>query len=66
MIDYSLLDDFMNKKTNNIKLISTSEVDTKNISKYISKFLKQKDVIVLNGELGSGKTLFTTRYSRIF
>ena len=61
MIDYTLLDNFMTKKLNYIELLSYSELDTKNISKYISKFLKQKDVIVLNGELGSGKTLFTTR-----
>ena len=62
----TLIDNFMNNITTSIELISNSETETKNISKYISKFLKQKDIIVLNGELGSGKTLFTTRNCRIF
>ena len=41
------------------KLISHSENETKLIGKKFSEKLKKGDVIVLTGELGSGKTKFT-------
>lgn len=41
------------------KLMSYSENDTKLIGKNFAKKLKKGDVIVLTGELGSGKTKFT-------
>ena len=41
------------------KLISHSENETKLIGKKFAKKLKKGDVIVLTGELGSGKTKFT-------
>ena len=39
--------------------LSTSEEDTKQFAKNFAKDLKQGDIIVLSGELGSGKTKFT-------
>ena len=39
--------------------ISNSEMDTLNFAKDFAKNLKQGDVIVLSGDLGSGKTKFT-------
>lgn len=39
--------------------ISKSENDTINFAKEFAKTLKKDDIIVLNGELGSGKTKFT-------
>ncbi len=38
--------------------ISKSEKDTKNFAKLIAEKLNSKDIIVLTGELGSGKTKF--------
>lgn len=43
----------------NFKFISKSEFDTKNFAKNLARHLKIGDVIVLSGELGSGKTKFT-------
>ena len=42
-----------------MKLISTSEIETKEIAKKIASQLQKKDIIVLQGELGAGKTKFT-------
>lgn len=42
----------------NYKFISKSELDTKAFAKKLASILKQNNVIVLTGELGSGKTKF--------
>ena len=42
----------------NFKFTSNSELDTINFAKKLASNLKPKDVIVLTGELGSGKTKF--------
>lgn len=42
-----------------MQLISKSEVETKNIAKKIASQLKIKDIIILEGDLGAGKTKFT-------
>ncbi len=39
--------------------ISTCEADTINYAKNFAKTLNKNDIIVLNGELGCGKTKFT-------
>lgn len=41
------------------KFISNSEEDTINFAEDFAKQLKRNDVIVLSGQLGSGKTKFT-------
>lgn len=41
------------------KFLSNSEIETKNFAKQFAKKLKKGDVVVLTGELGSGKTKFT-------
>lgn len=41
------------------KYISKSEEETINLAKKIASQLKKGDVVVLSGELGSGKTKFT-------
>ncbi|MCI8470827.1 MAG: tRNA (adenosine(37)-N6)-threonylcarbamoyltransferase complex ATPase subunit type 1 TsaE [Clostridia bacterium] len=41
------------------QFISKSENDTKNFAKSLAKLLKKHDIIVLTGDLGSGKTKFT-------
>lgn len=38
---------------------SKSELDTLNFAKQFASYLNRKDVIVLSGDLGSGKTKFT-------
>lgn len=40
------------------KFIAKNEDDTKNFAKKLATKLKPKDVVVLTGELGSGKTKF--------
>lgn len=42
-----------------MQLISKSEIETKNIAKKIASQLKIKDIIILEGDLGAGKTKFT-------
>lgn len=39
--------------------ISKSEIDTKNFAENFARILKEDSIIVLNGELGAGKTKFT-------
>ena len=41
------------------QFISKNETDTKNFAKCLATSLKKQDVIVLTGDLGSGKTKFT-------
>ena len=43
----------------NYQFISHNETDTKNFAKNLSKICKSKDIIVLTGDLGSGKTKLT-------
>ena len=43
----------------NYKYISSSEKDTINFAKKLASYLHKGDIIVLSGELGSGKTKFT-------
>ena len=42
----------------NFEFISNSELDTKNFSKMLASTLDNDDIIVLTGDLGSGKTKF--------
>jgi tRNA threonylcarbamoyladenosine biosynthesis protein TsaE len=42
-----------------MEFISESEIETKNIAKNIASKLKKGDIIILEGELGAGKTKFT-------
>ena len=44
---------------NHFQFISKNENETNNFAKKLASQLKKKDVIVLTGELGSGKTKFT-------
>ena len=41
------------------QFVTKNENDTKNFAKSLASQLKKKDVIVLTGDLGSGKTKFT-------
>ena len=50
----------------NFKFISKNEVETKNFAKSFAKILKPTDVIVLTGELGSGKTKFVEGFLSFF
>lgn len=42
-----------------INLVSNSEIETKELAKKIAKGLNNNSVIVLEGDLGAGKTKFT-------
>lgn len=48
------------------KIISNSEKETKLIGRKFAKDLKKGDVIVLTGDLGSGKTKFTEGVLQFF
>ena len=37
---------------------SSSEDETKSLGKEFAKYIKKGDILTLNGELGSGKTVF--------
>lgn len=50
----------------NYKFISKNEFDTKNFAKKLASKLKPKDVVVLTGELGSGKTKFAEGFLSYF
>lgn len=41
------------------QVISKSEKDTKNFAKSLASRLEKQDIIILTGDLGSGKTKFT-------
>lgn len=44
---------------NHFQFVSKSEKDTKDFAKSLATYLNRDDVIVLTGDLGSGKTKFT-------
>lgn len=50
----------------NYKFISKNENDTKNLAKKLASKLKPRDIIVLTGDLGSGKTKFTEGFLSYF
>jgi tRNA threonylcarbamoyladenosine biosynthesis protein TsaE len=47
----------------NIQLLSTSEADTREIATLLSPLFRPGDVIVLDGELGAGKTHFVKGFA---
>lgn len=51
---------------NQYKFISKSESETKSFAKKLASKLKVKDIVVLTGELGSGKTKFTEGFLSYF
>ena len=50
----------------NIKIISNSPMETQNLAKKIASKLTARDVLVLTGELGAGKTKFTEGFLSYF
>lgn len=59
-------EDFFSKKINTISYTSNSSDDTLNFSYNLAKYLKVSDILVLNGELGSGKTVFVQGIAKYF
>lgn len=49
-----------------MQLITNCETDTKKFAKSLAKILKPKDIVVLTGELGSGKTKFVEGFLSYF
>lgn len=49
-----------------MQLVTNCETDTKNFAKSLAKILKPKDIVVLTGELGSGKTKFVEGFLSYF
>lgn len=60
------LKDFFNNNINKIVYTSNNVNETIDLSFEIAKYLKVTDVIVLNGELGSGKTVFMQGIAKYF
>ncbi|MCI8383568.1 MAG: tRNA (adenosine(37)-N6)-threonylcarbamoyltransferase complex ATPase subunit type 1 TsaE [Clostridia bacterium] len=44
---------------NHFQFVSQNEQDTKNFARSLASILQKKDVLILTGDLGSGKTKFT-------
>ena len=49
-----------------LEIVSNSETETMKIAEKIAKQLKKGDIIILSGELGSGKTKFTEGILKYF
>ena len=58
--------DNLNKFDNYFEITSNSEADTMNFAKSLASKLKKGDVVVLTGELGSGKTKFVEGFLSYF
>ena len=50
----------------NYRFVSKNELETKNFAKELAAKLKPRDVVVLTGELGSGKTKFVEGFLSFF
>ena len=48
------------------EFISNSIEDTINLGKYLASKLNKKDIVILSGDLGSGKTKFTEGFLTYF
>ena len=51
---------------NTFEFTSNSTQDTINLGKYLASKLNKKDVVILSGDLGSGKTKFTEGFLTYF
>lgn len=60
------LSNLISKEKIDFNYISKSTDDTKKLATSIAKFLHIGDIIVLNGELGAGKTVFLTGIAKHF
>ena len=49
-----------------MELVSNSAADTEKIAKEYAKTLKKGDVVVLNGDMGAGKTVFVKGLAAAF
>ncbi|MDP4114839.1 MAG: tRNA (adenosine(37)-N6)-threonylcarbamoyltransferase complex ATPase subunit type 1 TsaE [Bacteroidota bacterium] len=49
-----------------IKFISNNENDTKNIALELTKILTNGDIVVLDGDLGAGKTFLVKQFAKLF
>lgn len=49
-----------------MELVSNSAADTEQIAKEYAKTLKRGDVVVLNGDMGAGKTVFVKGLAAAF
>lgn len=58
--------DLMENNIKDLNLISNSESDTKKIAYLIAKYSDKNSIISLNGELGSGKTVFMNGFASYF
>lgn len=60
------LEDFFKFNITNFEYLSKNENETIEFGLNIAKYLKTKDIIVLNGELGSGKTVLMKGIASFF
>lgn len=50
----------------NLEFVSHSENDTMNFAEKLASKMRKNDILVLNGDLGSGKTKFTEGFLKFF
>ncbi len=51
---------------NYFEFTSNSTKDTINLGKYLASKLNKKDIVILSGDLGAGKTKFTEGFLTYF
>lgn len=59
-------ENFFDENINELTYISNDINDTTDLSYEFAKYLKHSDIVVLNGELGSGKTVFMQGIAKYF
>ena len=60
------IEEFFKCNINEINYISENEISTKEFAKHFAKYLNSYDILCLDGELGSGKTVFMKGIANYF
>ena len=63
--EYSVIANML-ENSFDIKIITQNEKETKKLASIIASYIKSNDIIVLNGELGAGKTVFMSGIASYF
>ena len=65
-MDKDLIKSFFDNNLKNITITCNTEDDTKELGYEFAKYLHIEDIVVLTGELGSGKTVFVNGFAKYY